>query len=232
MNSTNQFAELQEKINYTFRDQHLLHVALTHRSYASEKNHISYDNERFEFLGDSIIGASVSIELFKRYPDYSEGKLTALKSFLVSKKFLAQLALEMQLGNYIFLGIGEEKTGGRDRNSLLGNTFEALIGAVFLDSSHETAHSAVWNLIEPKLDDLYKNVIEQNYKNILQSYTQKEFGAIPHYTIREKIDSHNKSYFFAHVGTGNMIFGTGKDTNKKRASFQAARSSVINLGLL
>ena len=225
-------SSLEQIIHYQFNNPKLLHQALTHSSYASENDSISYDNERLEFLGDSIIGSCVSFELYHTYPNYTEGDLTLLKSYLVSKKFLAQLAMDINLGDYVFIGAGEEKSGARSRISLLGNTFEALIGAIWLDSTHEQAHTLVWNIIKPKLADINWKTLEQNFKNILQIFTQKRYGTVPHYTIHKTSGEDGKKYFFAHVGLGNTIFGTGLEESKKKATFKAAQNAVKNLELL
>ena len=135
------------KTNLSFSNMCLLSQAFTHRSYAFEHTDGQGDNERLEFLGDAVIGFCVTEKLYRLYPDYNEGQLSILKSCLVSKKFLAEIGSEMNLGEYLNLGVGEDKSGGRQKRTLLGDVVEAIVGAVFLDGGYEKASRFLLELI-------------------------------------------------------------------------------------
>ena len=153
--------KLEERLDYRFRDVDLLVTALTHRSYVNENRQPGVsDNERLEFLGDSVLGLCVSDLLIKKYVDGSEGDLTKMRSVLVGEKNLAQLARELQIGNCLLIGRGEENAGSRARDSFLANAFEAVVAAVYLDSGYENVRAVVRKLIEPFLRKrLYRPII-------------------------------------------------------------------------
>jgi len=226
------FQELIEIINYKFKNIEILDQAMTHRSYSFEFSNGAVDNERLEFLGDSIIGLCISNEIYHRYPDYPEGKLTLIKSYLASKKFLAELANTIQLGKFIKLGTGEEKTGGRNRITLLANAFEALTGAIFIDGGYSCSCEFLNQFLQPKLDNIGDHVNFQNFKNLLQIHFQKEYGKLPHYIIQEESGpQHEKIYTIAVLFDDNIL-GTGSDSSKKKASQKAAENALNNLDIL
>lgn len=222
----------QLRIKYTFKNTLLLQEALTHRSFVYEYSLKTPDNERLEFLGDALIGSCVAQKLFDMYPDYPEGALSQIKSFLVSKKFLAMLAREIKLGKYLKLGVGEEKNGGRNRVSLLGNGFEALAGALFLDSDYDTLFSFLWTRIEPKMDTIEEQIVEQNIKNIFQAYVQKNFNVLPTYVLKETTGPFHDRIYVYDVYVGKELMGSGSDSSKKKASAKAARAALDKLNLI
>ncbi|MDX9703034.1 MAG: ribonuclease III [Candidatus Auribacterota bacterium] len=224
--------EFIESISYRFTNRELLVQALTHRSYASEQANHCPDNERLEFLGDAIIGSCVAEELFRIFPEYSEGQLSLIKSYLVSAKMLSQLAEQINLGNVLYLGIGEEKTGGRMRQTLLCNTFEAIVGAVFLDGGYQAAHSFLWPLIRPNLDTLDACVTEHNVKNALQNYCHKHFSGLPKYHTKSIAGPPHQRIYTIEVHIDDTMLGTGSASSKKKASIDAAHNALKNLQVL
>lgn len=219
-------------IQYEFKNPEVLHQALTHRSYAFEQTGGVGDNERLEFLGDAIIGSCVCEELYHRYPDYPEGKLTILKSYLVSKKFLALLAQEINLGEFLKLGIGEDRNGGRMRSTVLGNAFEALVGAIFLDGGYRKAYEFLWSRINLKLECIEEQLAEQNYKNVLQTYAQKHFGQLPRYYIQDESGPLHERTYSVEVRVGDEVLGCGTDSSKKKAGIKAAKDALSRLNMI
>lgn len=226
------FKDFIDSISYTFRNLDLLYEALTHRSFASEQESDCPDNERLEFLGDAIIGSCVAEELFRLYPNYTEGQLSLIKSYLVSRSVLSKLAEQVNVGSVLYLGIGEEKTGGRMRDTLLCNTFEAIVGAIFLDGGYHAAYSFVWSLMRPYLRLIDTQVIEQNLKNILQNYCQKHFAKLPKYKTKSISGPHHERLYTIEVFVDESLLGTGCDTSKKKASTKAAHNALQNLHVL
>ena len=219
-------------VDLSFSDTSLLAQAFNHRSYVFEQNDSQGDNERLEFLGDAVIGFCVTEKLYRLYPDYNEGELSILKSYLVSKRFLAKIGSEINMGDYLKLGVGEEKSGGRRSVSLLGDVVEAVVGAIFLDGGYEKADRFIWGLIEPKLKIVEQTVLEQNHKHLLQVYTQKKYGQIPVYKLKNKTGPSHKRKYTMQVFVDDRVFGTGIGTNKKSAGAKAALEALKSLGEL
>ena len=155
---------LQQDIGYNFRNEALLVEALTHPSLAYENPSESSDNQRLEFLGDAVLQLVLTNDLFERFPEFPEGQLTKLRSRLVSTSALEEYALNINLGNHILLGKGEEKSGGRERTGILADAFEALIGAIYLDSDYEKAKSFIFLCCKNKMNRVVSDPIEKNPK--------------------------------------------------------------------
>ena len=220
---------LQEHLNYNFIDQELLITALTHTSYANENNiHESKSNERLEFLGDSIISLVVSEYLYNKYPFYPEGELTKIRAKVVCEKSLAYAAEKIDLGSFLYLGKGEENTGGRERNSILADAFEALTGAIFLDSSFDMVTKLLIENFEA--DIVYavaKGDLFNDFKTELQEKLQRATkGKIDYVVFKESGPDHNK-IFYVHVRIDGEIIGTGIGRNKKEAEQMAAKEALI-----
>lgn len=219
------------------QNQTLLQQALTHRSYANERPIEGKDNERLEFLGDAVLGFIVGALLYNRYPDISEAQLTRLRSALVDEKQLATLARKIGIGSYMRLGKGAEKDGGRDNPALLSDTFEALIGAYFLDAGIEEVRqyvepllrSVADTLVFPQSDGEPKRLVDS--KNRFQQWALAQFGENPIYeTIDESGPDHAKE-FTAQVRVKNKVYGVGSDRRKQEAEKRAAESALKGLGL-
>jgi ribonuclease-3 len=228
-------ARFQEHLGFTFTHKELLRQALTHRSATSgdtSGENASESNERLEFLGDSVLGLVVNEHLFHEYPRHREGLLTQMKSLLVSRAILSVKAREMKVGDYLFLSSGEEESGGRDRSSILADSFEAVIGAIYLDKGMEAARS----FIKDKLMADSKQILEDrnhiNYKSMLQEHIQSEKKIHPQYRVTSEDGPDHEKVFTVDVMVGKKVLGRGKGKNKKQAQQEAARVALRSLDLL
>nr|WP_218882179.1 ribonuclease III [Nesterenkonia xinjiangensis] len=204
-----------------------LRCALTHRSYAYENDGMP-TNERLEFLGDSVLGYAVTDYLFRTYPDHSEGDLAKLRSALVSTRALARIARALQVGPHISLGTGELRTGGQDKDSILADTMEALIGAAYLSTSFETARRLVLRLVVPLLSDAQAMSAGKDWKTTIQEISaQRGLGDI-RYGIEGSGPDHDRS-FTATLIIGGVAYASGTGKSKKDAEREAARRSVEKL---
>lgn len=224
--------QLQKKLRYKFRRLHNLEEALTHTSYVNENPEAGIkSNETLEFLGDSVLGLVITEYLYKNLPDFSEGKLSILKSTLVSEQVLAELSKGLDLGEYLILGKGENRGQMRMRHSVLSNALEAVIGGIYLDNGLKPVRKFIYRIYADKLKEMPKTEVLGSYKNRLQHYTQTEYGCIPVYkVISEKGPSHSRIYDIT-VSFNGEVHGRGRGTSKKRAEQEAARDALTNVGL-
>jgi len=204
-------------------DAELLDRALTHRSYAYEKGGLP-TNERLEFLGDSVLGLVVTDTLFREHPDLPEGQLAKLRAAVVNMRALADVARQLDLGRHIKLGRGEEGTGGRDKASILADTLEALIGAVYLDRGLAEAAELVHCLFDPVIAHSAGLGAGLDWKTSLQELTAAKMLGVPEYQVTESGPDHQKS-FRAVVRVGGTVFGSGAGRSKKEAEQQAAEAA-------
>ncbi len=220
--------ELQERIGYSFKNEKLLEEALTHSSYTNGKHLKS--NERLEFLGDSVLSIVVSKYLFENLTNMPEGQLTKIRAGVVCENALYPFARKIDLGKYIFLGKGEEMTGGRDRHSILADAFEALIAAIYLDGGIEAARSFILPFLPP-LDKLKDGkFLLGDYKTVLQEIIQQNPEEKIAYEIAaESGQAHNKQ-FTANVLLNGQVIGTGVGKSKKEAEQNAAREAIGLMG--
>jgi ribonuclease-3 len=201
----------------------MLERALTHRSFAYENGGLP-TNERLEFLGDAVLGLIVTDTLFRQFPDLPEGQLAKLRAAVVNMRALAGVARGLHLGNYIFLGKGEEGTGGRDKASILADTLEALLGAVYLDLGLDAADALVHRLFDPVITRSARLGAGLDWKTSLQELTAAESLGVPEYFVEESGPDHQKS-FRATVRIGGTGYGTGQGRSKKEAEQQAAEAA-------
>jgi ribonuclease-3 len=227
-----EFEELQERIGYRFRDRGLLEHALTHRSRAAEDASGGVaDNESLEFLGDAVLGLVVAEMLFRRYPHYNEGQKSKIKAAVVSTQALARRAEQIQLGDHLLLGRGEEKTGGRFKQALLADGYEALIAALYLDGGL----AAAAGFVERELTEAIESgagepVVGQDYKSALQERLQALGRPLPEYRVAaESGPDHRKEFTIAVVVAGDVL-GTASGRAKKEAEQEAARLALGRLG--
>ncbi len=204
-------------------DPALLDRALTHRSYAYENGGLP-TNERLEFLGDSVLGLIVTDTLFHEHPRLPEGQLAKLRAAVVNMRALAGVARALSLGNYIRLGRGEEGTGGRDKSSILADTLEAVIGAVYVDRGLDEAAQLVHRLFDPLIDRSASLGAGLDWKTSLQELTAAELLGVPEYQVEESGPDHQKM-FVASVSIGGDVYGTGEGRSKKQAEQQAAQTA-------
>jgi ribonuclease-3 len=198
----------------------LLDRALMHRSYAYENGGLP-TNERLEFLGDSVLGLIVTDTLFRSYPDLPEGQLAKLRAAVVNMRALAGVARGLDLGAYVRLGKGEEGTGGRDKSSILADTLEAVIGAVYLDRGLVIADELVHRLFDPLIARAAARGPGLDWKTSLQELTASELLGVPEYHVEESGPDHQK-FFRAKVRIGSQTYGQGEGRSKKEAEQQAA----------
>jgi ribonuclease-3 len=201
----------------------LLERALTHRSYAYENGGLP-TNERLEFLGDAVLGLIVTDTLFRKYPDLPEGQLAKLRAAVVQMRALADVARSLRLGSYVRLGRGEEGTGGRDKSSILADTLEALIGAVYFECGLTAADRLVHRLFDPVIDRSAGLGAGLDWKTSLQELTASGFLGVPEYHVEESGPDHQK-FFRASVRVGGRTYGSGAGRSKKEAEQQAAEAA-------
>jgi ribonuclease-3 len=218
--------QLFDRLGLVF-DAQLLELALTHRSFAYESGGLP-TNERLEFLGDSVLGVVVTDALYHRYPDLPEGNLAKLRSAVVSARALAVQARRIGLGEFIRLGRGEETTGGRDKSSILADTFEAILGAVYLDLGIEVSRELILRLLDEQLAEAAELGAGLDWKTSLQELTAELGIGVPTYAIEESGPDHAKR-FEAQVVLADKHYGHGTGSNKKEAEQQAAASAYAEL---
>lgn len=215
-------AELSDRLGVAV-DAELLERALTHRSYAYEHGGLP-TNERLEFLGDSVLGLVVTEALFRRHPDLSEGQLAKLRAAVVNMRALADVGRALGLGEFVRLGRGEETTGGRDKSSILADTVEALIGAVYLNSGFAAATALVHRLVDDLIDESATLGAGLDWKTSLQELTS-EFGmGVPEYEVTEEGPDHAKVFTASAIVSGT-VHGKGQGRSKKEAEAGAAETA-------
>ncbi len=223
----NNLSELENRINYWFKDKELLKQALAHSSYVKEHMHCKTEsNERLEFLGDAFIDAICGEELYHRCPHSEEGRLTKLRAAVVCERALAKQAQKIEIGKYLLMGHGEEKQGGRHRESIMADAVEALIGAIYLDGGYDAARDAFLMLSKDMIDDAIKGRLMKDYKSAIQEQVQAVGGGKLIYKVnREEGPDHNKTFYIDLFLEDNRI-GTGSGKNKKQAEQQAAKEAI------
>lgn len=226
------FKVLEKNLSYSFKDKELLRKALTHSSYGNENNmRITENNERLEFLGDTVLNLVVSQYLYKKYPNYPEGELTKIRAKVVCESSLAYGARRIGVGEYLLLGRGEEATGGRDRESILADAMEAIMGAIYLDSDFKTANLSLLNNFEVDIvNAVAKGDLFIDYKTELQEKLQKRGRVkVDYLVIKEEGPDHNKIFYMDACVDGKSM-GTGIGRNKKEAEQMAAKEALFILG--
>lgn len=220
--------QLQNNLGYHFKNPALLARALTHSSYANERHVDTGDNERLEFLGDSVLGFITAEYLFANHRDFPEGELTKLRAYAVCEKSLFSYAEEIGLGNYLKLGKGEERTGGRTRPSVLSDAFEAVIAAIYLDGGMDEAKKFVLRFVVPYVE---AKPTFKDYKTMLQEVVQKNQGETLEYVlVSETGPDHDKS-FTVEVHLNSNVIGRGVGGSKKKAEQNAAKEALELMGI-
>jgi ribonuclease-3 len=225
---------LEECIGYTFRDIGLLEHALTHRSRAHEDASGGViDNESLEFLGDAVLGFVIADLLFTRFPRHSEGYKSKVKAGIVSSASLARLADDINLGRFVLLGRGEEKTGGRQKHAILADSFEALIAAVYLDGGIDAARTFIASRFGPLIaiggDQAADAIFTEDWKSALQEWLQANGRGLPTYRLAAADGPDHRKQFNVEVMVGGEVLGRAEGRSKKEAEQQAARQAIGNL---
>ena len=220
---------LQKKLNYKFNNIKLLENALTHSSYANEVRNGNTSNERLEFLGDSVLSIIVAEYLFTNFKNVPEGELTKLRASLVCEKSLCCFSRELELGKFLKLGKGEEKGGGRERDSILADTFEAVLAAIYLDGGMEVAKTHVLRFIKEELknrdDDVFKD-----YKTALQEIIQRNPEESVSYILKAESGPDHDKLFEVEVHLNSNVIGFGSGKSKKQAEQNAAKQALELMG--
>lgn len=224
------FNELEQTIGITFKNKDILKQSLIHRSYINELtgSESLKHNERIEFLGDAILELIVTEYLFKTYPEYKEGELTSFRAATVRTTSLAATAETIQLGEYIYMSKGEENTGGRHRPYILANTFEAIIGAIYLDQGLEAAKKFLHDFLIPKIATIVAHRLDIDNKSKLQEISQEKTSLTPSYQLISAIGPDHAKEFVMCVKIGEHIFGEGSGRNKQEAEENAADFAIKN----
>ena len=217
----------EERIGYHFQRRDLLTRALTHKSYSHEARQENIqDNETFEFLGDSVLGFVIGDMLFQRFPSLDEGALSKIKAYLVSAASLAVKARDFGMGEAIYLGVGEEKSGGRKKESLLANVFEAIIAAIYLDAGIEPARRLIESSFAGDLESIdAEDLLFQDYKTALQELAQGKGFQLPEYNVIEEVGPDHDKRFVVEVKVGNLV-ARGEGSSKKEAQQEAAKHAL------
>jgi ribonuclease III len=214
-------AKLERVLGVRFKNTALLEEALTHKSYAMERGGDLPFNERLEFLGDSVLSAAVAHYLFSRYPDVDEGRLSQLKSMLVSRPSLTVWGRDLGLGHYVRLSEGENATGGRERDSILGNAMEAVLGAMYLEAGFDAAKKFIDKMLAKR-----KRLVTVDHKSRLQEWAQKKYKVPPDYIVRRSFGPDHAKTFEVDVSVGADTLGSGTGKSKKEAEQAAARDAL------
>ncbi len=221
--------ELEQILGYNFKDRSLLEAALTHSSYRYENPQDCTDNERLEFLGDAVLGLILADIVYRRYQRQQEGTLTILRSHIASEPGLAAVARDLGLGRFLRLGRGEELSGGRNRDSMLADAMEAILGALYLDAGIAAATSVFERTFEQRLNSLPRDHWADNPKGKLQQISLRRYQIPPSYrTLSEEGPPHAK-IFTAEVALGEHCRATGSGTNKQSAQVAAAEALLAQL---
>lgn len=226
-----EFEELQTRIAYRFRDRGLLEHALTHKSRAAEDVSGGVaDNESLEFLGDAVLGLVVADALFHQYPTYDEGQKSKIKAAVVSTQSLARHAEQMRLGDHLILGRGEEKTGGRFKQALLADAYEALIAAIYLDGGLEAASAFLRRELKDSIDAGHEQTVARDYKSALQERLQALGLGLPEYRVAGETGPDHRKQFAVEVVVRGEVLGAATGKAKKEAEQEAARLALEKLG--
>ena len=221
---------LEDILSYKFNNITLLHKALTHRSFVNENQDLKYrDNERLEFLGDAVLELCITDILVRRFPGHTEGQLSKLRASIVNEQPLARVAELFDIGRFLLLGKGEEASGGRHKHSILSNTFEAVIAAVYLDGGFEKAHTFIKNAFTALIDEWTEDRFYRDYKTSLQELSQGRYKVIPRYTLLHEYGPDHDKIFQVKLTISDCFSATGIGRSKKEAEQNAAKKALDEL---
>jgi ribonuclease-3 len=223
-------SEFQQSLGVSFNQVELLVQSLTHSSYANENPSIApFSNERLEFLGDAVLGLIVGERLYRDFPELSEGQMTKLRAHLVKQETLAQVARTIGLGTHLYLGKGEETSGGSDKPANLARGLEAVLAAVYLDQGLATTEAFVWRLLQNELSSAIRAGVVTDFKSRLQEFLQSQTQSPPSYHLLEAIGPDHDRTFMVEVRSGGEPIAQGTGRNKKSAEADAARLALEKL---
>jgi len=227
---TDKFESLDKKLGYTFKNPELLVQSVCHSSYVNEQvDSTLEDNERLEFLGDAVLDLAISHILMLRFKDAAEGDLSKFRATVVDEAGLYEVALRLELGEYLLLGKGEEQSRGREKPSILADTTEALIGAIYLDSGFDMAMEIIKGLFSSLLERVGTEELVHDFKSLLQEYSQQSYKTLPRYRlIKETGPAHDRSFQVA-LSLKGEVLAEGEGSSKKEAEQNAAREAFFYL---
>lgn len=223
------FNNIEEVLDYKFKDEQVLKNALTHSSYVNERSKLQ-NNERLEFLGDAVLELIVSFYLYKNHAHSSEGDLTKLRAKIVCTESLAMVSDTLNLGKFVYMGKGEENTGGRTRKSILANSFEALIGAIYIDGGIQEAEKFILTKLKNNIVDAIKGRLIFDYKTKIQEYIQQDATNEIEYVVDSEEGPEHDKVFYINLYMNGKVIGTGTGASKKEAEQQAAYNGLTQLG--
>jgi ribonuclease-3 len=217
-----QLAAFQKSAGFRFKSLELLNLSFLHRSVSNETG-FRLNNERLEFLGDSILGAACATILYQKYAEKTEGELAKIKSVAVSEEVLSSVARVLQIDTMLLLGKGEELSGGRTKKAILADTMEALIGALYLDSGYKNAFAFISRWFAPQIDRVIEDNYHRDYKSLLQELCQHHYRTYPQYRLIKCSGPDHEHMFWMEVNVGGEVYGPGIGRNKKSAEQEAAQ---------
>jgi len=224
---------LEEKLGYKFRELNYLQNALIHRSYAFEQGRaVGRDNETLEFLGDAVLDLTVGYALFRHFPDMAEGELTKLRAALVNESHLALMARGIELGGHLLLGRGEERSGGREKPSILACAYEAVAGAIFLDGGYDAAARFVESHFPPYFVEQSRRLLASDPKSALQEALQAKYNETPVYVLEKEEGPDHAKLFHVTVRFRGAVLASGSASSKKEAEQQAAAAALLDIDKL
>ncbi|MDY0093876.1 MAG: ribonuclease III [Candidatus Vecturithrix sp.] len=227
-----EYEQLYERLGYRFQNYTLLRQALTHRSFVNETGDPEIeDNEKFEFLGDSVLGLVISDFLFQNFPRFREGDLSRVKSHVVSEPFLAEIARQLDLGTFLLLGKGEAASGGHEKNSLLSNCYEAIVASIYLDGGIEAAWKFLLSCFQERIEILIEQQHILDHKSLLQEHSQEMFNCTPVYRLRQITGPDHDKTFEVELLIKREVFSMGSGKNKKEAEQAAAKEALAKLNI-
>lgn len=221
--------KFQKNANIQFKKLEWLNLAFCHRSFKNEYRDNIDNNERLEFLGDSVLGVVTAHYLFDLMKDSAEGDLARIKSIVVSEDILAEIALNIEIDKYLLIGKGEECSGGRQKSALLADCMEAIIGAYYLDSGFQPVTKFILEQLTPQIQQVRDNKYIKDFKTLLQEFVQKKFKLYPKYLMVKKSGPDHNRTFWMEVDVNGIKYGPGKGHNKKKAEQEAARLAYLSL---
>lgn len=222
--------ELENKINYCFKDSELIKTALTHSSFKREHREVPEDNERLEFIGDGILDAVIALYLYRKETNLPEGDLTKIRALIVCERSLAKAGRKIHLNDYLMLGAGESKSGGSHKDSIIADAMEAVFGAVLIDGGYEACEKVILNVLHDIIKDALNGKLFSDYKSEFQEMVQSKGvqNEILYITDRSEGPDHDKT-FYVHVELDGRIMGYGTGKTKKEAGQNAAKAAIEGL---
>jgi ribonuclease-3 len=215
------FTKLEKCLDYDFNDKNLIIEALTHKSFKKP-----YSNERLEFLGDAVLNLIVGEFLYNKFPNSDEGELSKMRASLVNEQGFTKLAIQINLGDYIFLSNAEDRNKGREKPSILSDAFEAIMGAIYIESNLNTVKDIILKLLESEYDTINLDNLFSDYKTALQEVTQAQFGSIPIYKLESATGPDHKKEFEISIWIDEQCYGNAKGKSKKIAQQAIAKIAL------